>query len=111
MSRRLVPARVDECSPLEGTNWAISHRGNLGEQQAHTFNKQPPVESQQGAVVEPNGCPADTQSVLLTNLLPAQAANNEKVGERELNGGHLSVSNCCYKTTLMKASTKETAKK
>lgn len=101
MSSRLVPVRVDERSPSEGTNWAISQRGNLEEQQAHTFNKRPPVGAQQGAVVEPNGRPADTQSVLLTNVLPAQAAINEKVREWELNGGHLSVSSCCQWTTLI----------
>lgn len=81
MSSRLVPVRVDEHSPSEGTNWAISHRGNLGEQQEQTFNKLPPSGAQQGTVVQPNGRPADTQSVLLTNVLPAQAAVDEKARE------------------------------
>lgn len=111
MSGRLVPVGVDKRSPSEGTNWAISHRGNLGEQQAHTFNKHPPPEARQGAFVGPNGRPADTQSVLLTNVLPAQAAVNEKAIECELNGGHLSVGSFCQRTTPVKAPTKDAGKK
>lgn len=111
MSRRLVPVGVDKGSPSEGTNWAISHRGNLDEQQAHTFNKQPPAGARQGAFVGPNGRPADTQSVLLTNMLPAQAAVKEKAIECQLNGGHLSVGGFCQRTTpAVKAPTKGAGK-
>lgn len=112
MRRRLVPVGVDKGSPSEGTNWAISHRGNLDEQQAHTFNKQPPAGASQEAFVGPNGRPADTESVLVTNMLPAQATVNEKARECQLNGGHLSVGSFCQRTTLaVKAPAKGVGKK